>query len=200
MVAELRKKKKVGYGRVSSTGQQLNGNSLQEQEKALREAGAEEVVLECFTGTTVDRPKFTPLLEQLGDGDTLFVTKLDRFARAADAGKLIEELVDRGVTVNILNFGVANNSPTGKLMLNIIFSFAQYERDMIWERTQEGKMAARVKNPDYKEGRKALEIPEEFEDYRSRAEAGEITVVAACEELGISRSTWYKWNRMEVGA
>lgn len=186
---------KYGYGRVSSLGQQLNGNSLEEQEKTLREAGAEEVVLECFTGTTVDRPKFTPLLNKLKSGDTLFVTKLDRFARASDAGKLIEELVNRGVTVNILNFGVANNSPTGKLMLNIIFSFAQYERDMIWERTQEGKMAARAKNPDYKEGRKALEIPAEFAEYQNRADAGIITVVKACEELGISRSTWYKWNK-----
>ena len=156
---------KYGYGRVSSLGQQLNGNSLEEQEKSLLEAGAEKIVLECFTGTTVERPKFRPLLDKLKSGDTLFVTKLDRFARASDAGKLIEELVNRGVTVNILNFGVANNSPTGKLMLNIIFSFAQYERDMIWERTQEGKMAARAKNPDYKEGRKPLEIPDEYYDY-----------------------------------
>lgn len=190
---------KYGYGRVSSLGQQLTGNSLEEQEKTLREAGAAEVVLECYTGTTVERPKFTPLLNKLKAGDTLFVTKLDRFARAADAGKLIEELINRGVTVNILNFGVANNSPTGKLMLNIIFSFAQYERDMIWERTQEGKMAARAKNPDYKEGRKALEIPEEFEYYRLRVGTGEITVTKACEELGISRSTWYKWYKQEVG-
>lgn len=187
---------KYGYGRVSSLGQQLNGNSLGEQEKTLREAGADEIVLECYTGTTVERPKFTPLLKKLKAGDTLFVTKLDRFARAADAGKLIEELVNRGVTVNILNFGVANNSPTGKLMLNIIFSFAQYERDIIWERTQEGKMAAREKNPDYKEGRKPLEIPEEFEDYRSRTDEGTITVTAACVALGISRSTWYKWARV----
>ena len=95
--------------------------------------------------------------------------------------------------MNILNFGVANNSPTGKLMLNIIFSFAQYERDMIWERTQEGKMAARAKNPDYKEGRKELEIPEDFEWYKLAVGTGEITVKKACEELSISRTTWYKW-------
>ena len=198
MVAELRKSKKYGYGRVSSLGQQLNGNSLEEQEKTLREAGAEEVILECFTGTTIDRPKFTPLLKKLKAGDTLYVTKLDRFARASDAGKLIEELVNRGVTVNILNFGIANNSPTGKLMLNIIFSFAQYERDMIWERTQEGKMAAREKNPDYKEGRKPLEIPDEFWKYRQDVIEGYITVIAACAELGISRSTWYKWCKAGV--
>ena len=184
-----------GYCRVSSPGQQLNGNSLEEQEKALRDAGAKEIVLECFTGTTIDRPKFTPLLEKLQEGDTLFVTKLDRFARASDAGKLIETLVDRGVTVNILNFGIANNSPTGKLMLNIIFAFAQYERDMIWERTQEGKMAAKAKNPDYKEGRKEIKIPAEFGEYYNRVAAAEMTVINACALLGVSRSTWYKWAR-----
>jgi DNA invertase Pin-like site-specific DNA recombinase len=180
---------------VSTPGQQLNGNSLGEQEKSLREAGAEEVVLECFTGKTVDRPKFKPLLESLKAGDTLYVTKLDRFARASAAGDVIAELIERGVTVHILNFGVANNSATGKLMLNIILSFAQYEREMIWERTQEGKMAAKAKNPDYKEGRKAFEIPDGFHGLRERVAEGVMTVSGACAELGISRSTWYKWTR-----
>lgn len=187
--------RRIGYGRVSTPGQQLNGNSLSEQEKSLREAGAEEIVLECFTGKTVDRPKFKPLLDSLVAGDTLYVTKLDRFARASAAGEVIAELINRGVTVHILNFGVANNSATGKLMLNIILSFAQYEREMIWERTQEGKMAAKAKNPDYKEGRKALRVPAEFKDYVCRVGSGAISVKEACEKLGISRSTWYKWYR-----
>lgn len=186
---------KYGYGRVSSVGQQLAGNSLPEQERLLLEAGAEEIVLECFTGTTVERPLFSELLNKLGSGDTLYVTKLDRFARASDAGKIIEDLINRGVTVNILNFGIANNTPTGKLMVNIILSFAQYERDMIWERTQEGKMAARAKNPDYKEGRKTKEIPVEFEGIRNYVAEGNMSVKDACAELGISRSLWYKWLR-----
>lgn len=187
--------RRVGYGRVSTPGQQLNGNSLGEQEKSLRDAGAEEIVLECFTGKTIDRPKFKPLLDSLKAGDTLYVTKLDRFARASAAGEVIAELIERGVTVHILNFGVANNSATGKLMLNIILSFAQYEREMIWERTQEGKMAAKAKNPDYKEGRKAIEVPAGFDHCRTRVERGDLTVVDACAELGISRSTWYKWAK-----
>ena len=186
---------KYGYGRVSSPGQQLNGNSLEEQEKALRDAGADEIILECYTGTTVDRPLFTPLLEKLEEGDTLFVTKLDRFARASDASKLIKELVDRGVTVNILNFGVANNSPTGVLMLNIIFSFAQYERDMIWERTQEGKMAKKAKDPNYKEGRKEIQKPDNYNEYVAAVQAGAMQVKEACEKMGISRSLWYKWKK-----
>lgn len=181
---------RYGYSRVSSLGQQLNGNSLAEQERQLLDAGAEEVISECYTGTEVDRPKFTALLNRLQSGDTLLVTKLDRFARAADAGKIIEGLVDRGVTVNILNFGIANNTPTGKLMVNVILSFAQYERDMIWERTQEGKAAARLK-AGYREGRKPIEVPE-YSAYAAKVERGEISVVDACLALGISRSKWYR--------
>lgn len=181
---------KYGYKRVSSPGQQLSGNSLGEQDKQLRAAGADVVVGECYTGTTIDRPVFTNLLNSLQDGDTLIVTKLDRFARVSDAGKLIEELVNRGVTVNILNFGVANNTPTGKLMLNIIFAFAQYERDTIWERTQEGKAAARLK-PGYREGRKPIEVPD-FPVYAEKVERGEMNVSEACIELGISRNKWYR--------
>lgn len=181
---------RYGYGRVSSPGQQLNGNSLQEQERALRDAGAEEIILECYTGKTVDRPKFTPLLKKLKAGDTLYVTKLDRFARATEAAEVIAELVELGVTVHILNFGIANNSATGKLMLNILFSFAQYERETIWERTQEGKVAARQKE-GYKEGRKEKR-PVEFSKYYDLWQSGEISVSDACKELGIGRTTWYK--------
>jgi DNA invertase Pin-like site-specific DNA recombinase len=185
--------RRVGYGRVSTNGQQLTGNSLAEQEKSLREAGADEVVLECFTGKTLDRPKFKPLLDSLKAGDTLYVTKLDRFARATAASEVIAELVERGVTVHILNFGIANNSATGKMMLNILLSFAQYEREMIYERTQEGKMAAREKNPDYREGPKPMEIPDCFHEYRGMVVNGVMTVTAACAEMGIGRTTWYKW-------
>jgi hypothetical protein len=64
---------------------------------------------------------------------------------------------------------------------------------MIFERTQEGKAARRASDPDYKEGRKELEIPNEFEYYRGLTLNGSMTVVKACEILGISRGTWYKW-------
>lgn len=190
------RKKKKGYGRVSTAGQATNGNSLEDQRSKLEEAGCDEIVLEAYTGTKVDRPKFNELIGSLESGDTLVVCKLDRFARSASEGSaLVKELLSRGVNVHILNMGLIENTPTGRLILNVLLSFAEFERDMIVERTSEGKAIARATNPDYKEGRKALEIPEGFEDYRSRADAGEITVTAACEKLGISRSTWYKWDK-----
>ena len=192
-------KKKKGYGRVSTKGQQRDGNSLEDQRSKLEDAGCDEIVLEAYTGTKMDRPKFTKLLAELEPGDTLVVTKLDRFARTASEGSaLVKELLERGVAVHILNMGLIENTPTGRLILNVLLSFAEFERDMIVERTSEGKALAKATNPDYKEGRRALEIPEDFEWYKLAVGTGEITVTKACEELGVSRSTWYKWSKTEV--
>ena len=127
--------KKIGYARVSSRGQQRDGNSLEAQEAKLLEAGAEVVVSEAFTGTTMNRPEFTKVIDSLEPGDTLLVCKLDRFARTASEGsKLVKELMARGVRVHILNMGLIEDSSTGKLILNILLSFAEFERDMIVER------------------------------------------------------------------
>ena len=194
--------KRKGYGRVSTTGQATNGNSLEDQKQKLLDAGCAErdIVLEAYTGTTMDRPKFSKLLEELESGDTLVVCKLDRFARTASEGsELAKGLLERGVNVHILNMGLIENTSTGRLILNVLLSFAEFERDMIVERTSEGKAIKRATDPDYKEGRKALEIPDEYYDYLEDVEVGGITVKAACVELGISRSTWYKWKKMEVG-
>ena len=192
--------KRKGYGRVSSRGQQRDGNSLEDQKKKLMDAGCaeEDIVLEAFTGATMERPMFTELIDSLEPGDTLVVTKLDRFARtAADGVKMIKELMARGVNVHVLNMGLIEDTPTGRLILNIMLAFAEFEKDNIVERLADGKVEAKAKNPAYKEGRKELEIPESFERYLQRVEAGEITAKAACVELGISRSTWYKWARQE---
>jgi DNA invertase Pin-like site-specific DNA recombinase len=182
---------RYGYARVSSVGQQKNGNSLDAQIELLKQRGAEVIVSECFTGRKVDRPKFTALLEKLQPGDELIVCKLDRFARSSKHGAdLIQELVNKGVRVNILNMGIADNTSTGKLLLNIMFAFAEYEADMIAERTSEGKAEKRATDPNYKEGRKTIEVPE-FEKYLAKTKKGEMTVVDCCAILGISRAKWY---------
>lgn len=194
----MRKKKKYGYGRVSTNGQATNGNSLEDQRSKLDEAGCDEIVLEAYTGTKMDRPKFTKLLERLEEGDTLVVCKLDRFARTASEGSdLVKSLMARGVSVHILNMGLIENTPTGRLILNVLLSFAEFERDMIVERTSEGKAIKRATDPNYKEGRKALDIPEDYEWYKLAVGTGEITVKKACAELGVSRTTWYKWGRQK---
>jgi DNA invertase Pin-like site-specific DNA recombinase len=141
-----------GYVRVS-TAKQVKGNSYEDQELALKESGAELIVKESFTGTKLHRPEFDKLIGKLQEGDTIKVTKLDRFARnAPEACNLIRALVDRGVTVHILNMGIADNSPMGKLMITILAAFAEFERDLIVERTQSGKAIAKTKE-GYKDGR-----------------------------------------------
>lgn len=182
-----------GYARVSTRGQASDGNSLEEQERRLTEAGAEKIYVDAFTGTKLDRPEFTKLLSILKPGDTVIATKLDRVSRSASQGiALVDSLLERGVSLHILNMGLLNNTPTGKLIRNIMFSFAEFERDMIVERTREGKEIARQR-PDYREGRREIVVEEEtFQKCRAEQKRGERTVAECCKVLGISRSTWYE--------
>ena len=142
-----------GYARVSTKGQAKDGNSLEAQENALRLAGATEIYADAFTGTKTHRPELDKLMAVMQAGDTMVVTKLDRIARSATQGiELIQKLLDRGIVVHVLNMGLMDNTPTGKLIRNVMLAFAEFERDMIVERTQEGKAIAK-QNPDFREGR-----------------------------------------------
>lgn len=148
-----------GYARVSTSGQQQNGNSLEEQVAALTAYGCQEIIQEAFTGKTMERPAFQALLAKLTASDMLVVTKLDRFARTAiDGVQTVRELFNRGVKVHILNMGLVENTLTGNLILTVMLAFAEYERGMIVERTQSAKMVLR-QNPDFKDGR-----PRKFTD------------------------------------
>ena len=145
-----------GYCRVSTQMQAKDGNSLEAQEQLLKENGAEKIYSDAFTGTKAHRPELDKLLAVLQAGDKLVVTKLDRIARSASQGiELMQTLLDRGITVHVLNMGLLDNTPTGKLIRNIMLAFAEFERDMIIERTQEGKAIAR-RQPDFREGRPRL--------------------------------------------
>lgn len=101
-----------GYARVSTKGQATDGNSLENQINLLKENGAVEIYSDSFTGTKTDRPQFTELLSKLKKGDTLIVTKLDRFARSLTQGsELVNKLINNGIKVNILNIGMMDNTP-----------------------------------------------------------------------------------------
>ena len=193
MVAEVRKPRRKGYGRVSSKGQETNGNSLEDQRQKLMDAGCaeEDIVLETYTGTKMDRPKFTKLLDGLESGDTLVVCKLDRFARTVREGlEVVESLTSRGVKVHILNMGLIEDTPMGNLILTVMLAFAQFERDTIVERTQAGKAVARERE-DYTEGRPRREIPSEFFELLN----SDVSVSEACNMLGVHRTQWYRWKK-----
>ena len=185
-----------GYARVSTAGQSINGNSLEDQTRALQTYGCQEIVTEAFTGKSMERPAFSALFQKLKPGDTLVVTKLDRFARTAiDGVSAVRELFDRGVRVHILNMGLIENTLTGNLILTVMLAFAEYERGMIVERTQTGKAVAR-QDPSFREGRPkkytstqlrhALELLDSGKTYR-QVEA----------MTGISKSTLVRTKRRE---
>lgn len=139
---------KYGYARVSTPDQKLEN-----QIDRLQQAGAEEIYQEKFTGTTTQRPQFNLLLTKLAPGDMLIITKLDRFARnTREALDIIERLFKQDVKIQILNMGTIDNTPTGQLIFTIFSAFAQFERDMIVTRTQEGKLYAKTHDPYFHEG------------------------------------------------
>ena len=142
-----------GYARVSTNGQARDGNSLDVQVLALRNAGAVKIFSDVFSGSKNSRPQLDQLLKIIQSGDKLIITKLDRIARSViDGIQLIECLNAKGVIIDVLNMGIIDNSPTGKLIRNIMLAFAEFERDMIIQRTQEGKAIAR-QNPNFRDGR-----------------------------------------------
>ena len=190
---------RYGYARVSTKGQERDGNGLASQEADLKAVGCDKIIKESFTGTKMMRPKFTALLSKLKPGDTLVVCKLDRFARTAREGlEVVEDLMARGISVHILNMGLIEDTPMGRVVLTVMLAFAQFERDTIVERTQGGKEIARQRE-DYREGRPRRKIPDDFEMYREMQRNGDVSVRAACEKMGISTSQWYKWAQ-EIGA
>ena len=144
-----------GYLRVSTRSQETNGNGLQAQREAVISHGADPDLIfqDVFTGVKCDRPELNKLLEILKQSDTLIVSKLDRAARNVTEGvAVIEKLVEKGVTINILNMGIFDNRPANRLQLHIMLAMAEFERELIKERLQEGKAIAK-QNIDYKEGR-----------------------------------------------
>ncbi len=103
---------------------------------------------------------------------------------------MIQDLHSRGVVVEILNMGRVDYTPMGKLMVTMLLAFAEFEHDNIVERLSEGKAVAKAKGKKV-DGRHR-KIPKEFNSYLTLVNEKKITVIKACEELGIGKTTWYK--------
>lgn len=144
----------IGYARVSTKSQAKEGNSLEQQkEEILNKYNTAEVFSESYTGTKTDRPIFNKIINELQEGDTLVVTKLDRLARNTVEGiQVIENLFNKSVSVHVLNVGLLENTTMGKFFLTTLLAVAEMERNTIIERTQAGKEIAKAKE-GFKEGR-----------------------------------------------
>ena len=175
-----------GYARVSTASQ-----SLKEQIEQLSDEGvsSKNLFKEKYTGTTSDRVQFKKLLETVREKDTIIVTKLDRFARnTREALEVIEPLLERNINIRVLNLGIIENTPMGRMILRTLLSVAEMERDMIIERTQEGKAYAKRNNPNYREGRpRAVITPQKQHAYELLKQGNSYKRVV--ELTGFSQST-----------
>lgn len=181
---------KIGYARVSTTAQNLDM-----QIKALTDAGCERIFEEKVSGVG-ERVELNAALQYLRDGDALVIYKLDRLGRSMrDLLAIIEQLQQKKVSLVSLRDNIDTGSTTGKLVMHIFAALAEFERDLIKDRTSEGRAAAKKKGVKF--GR-----PKEEHNEKAKACAqlyrGGMTVPQIMQQLSIkSKSTIYRFLRME---
>lgn len=132
---------KIGYARVSTLDQ-----NLERQLDMLRQYGVDQIFQEKMSGTKRDRPELNKMLAHVTEGDTIVVESLSRLGRSTkDLIELIELLEQKKVQLVSLKEAIDTSTPTGKLLFTLMSAMAQFERDVIAERTQEGLKAARAR-------------------------------------------------------
>lgn len=185
----------IGYARVS-TRKQLDGNSLEQQLSLITNRYANAVVYEESKSSVKERKVFNKVIEALNEGDTLVVTTLDRFCRTVKEGlEIIDLLMDKGVRIHILNMGLIEDTPMGRLIVTNLLAFAEFERAMIVERTQTGKAIAKTKE-GWKEGRPKLYTKEQLDNALAMltVNGGNRSYKEVERLLGISKSTLIREN------
>ncbi|EGO8969082.1 recombinase family protein, partial [Enterococcus faecalis] len=178
--------------RVSTKNQFNHETYLNQFEKLKNEGISEEnIYFDNYSGKSAkDRENLNKLLELVVDGDTVVTTKLDRLARnASDALEIAEQLNKKGVKLHILNMGLIDNSPIGKLMFTVFSAFSEFERDLIVERMQEGKEYKRKHDPDFRDGRKSKLNTKQLEIIYKHFADGILTNEEIANMFNVSRRT-----------
>jgi DNA invertase Pin-like site-specific DNA recombinase len=173
----------VGYARVSTDGQTLDA-----QQSALAAAGATRVFAEKISGAVTDRKALARAIAELGPGDCLLVTRLDRLARSTrDLLNTLDQISKAGAGFRSLADAWANTtSPHGKLMITVLGGLAEFERSLILSRTAEGRVRAKARGVRF--GRKLKLTPYQRQEALARRAQGE-PLVEIARTFGVSHST-----------
>lgn len=164
---------------------------------ALNEAGCERIFEEKASGAQCERPELQKVIEYLRPGDAMVVWKLDRLARSLrQLIETVEDLQGRGIGFTSLTEGIDTTSPGGKLVFHIFGALAEFEREMIRERTRAGLKAA--KSRGRKLGRPAALTESQIRMARSMKTAGDNSMTEIAGQLGVSRATLYRALRGEA--
>ena len=176
----------VGYARVSTRDQHAEG-----QEDVLRAAGCNRVFVEHASGILARRPVLDEALSYLREGDTLVVTKLDRLGRSvANLKHVADDLQARGVGLKALSQGIDTTTPGGRLFFHMLAAIAEFEHDLIVERTKDGLAAARARGRNG--GPKFKLTPTMVAQARAMYDGKQHTVQQIADTFRVSRPTIYR--------
>jgi DNA invertase Pin-like site-specific DNA recombinase len=175
-----------GYARVSTEGQ-----SLDLQIDALNHYGVEKIFSEKMTGKRVDRPQLQEMLKYLRENDTVVVWKLDRIGRSMkDLLTIVNGFEEKGIHFVSLKENIDTSTATGKLIFNIFASLAEFERDIISERTRAGLEAARARG---REGGRPKKSDEKIKLALKMYQSKNYSIPEITEATGISKTTLYRY-------
>ncbi|MBB4070609.1 DNA invertase Pin-like site-specific DNA recombinase [Salinibacter ruber] len=178
---------RIGYARVSTGDQNLDA-----QIDELEDAGCERIYKEKTSGAAKERPELERCMEELRDGDTLWVWRLDRFGRSLkDLVSKMESLEEKGVDFVSLTEGIDTTTAQGKLTFHIFGALAEFERELTRERTMAGLRAARERGRVG--GRPPALDEEEIPEVQAMMRDEEVSTSDICERFEISRATLYRY-------
>ena len=174
-----------GYARVSTEAQNLD-----RQTDALKKYGVDTIYNEKMTGTKRDRPELTKMLDRMTEGDTVVVESLSRLGRSTkDLIELTELFERKGVHLVSLKESIDTSSSTGKLLFTLMSAIAQFERDVIADRTKEGLRSARARG---RTGGRPKANPDAVRKAVKLYHTGQYSVKEIEELTGVKKSTLYR--------
>lgn len=177
---------KIGYARVSTQDQDL---SLQID--ALKREGCSQIYEEKVSGKSADRPELASCVKALRTGDTLVVWRMDRLGRSLrDLVEIVTSIDAKGINFTSLNEKIETGTASGKLMFHVFASMAEFERNLISERTRAGLAAARARGRVG--GRKPALSGKDIEHAKLLLKNPKITVTEVAERFGVTRQTIYR--------
>jgi DNA invertase Pin-like site-specific DNA recombinase len=185
---------RIGYTRVSTVAQ-----TLDQQNDALAKAGVSKTFSDTMSGARDDRPGLAALMDYVREGDTVVVWKLDRLGRnTLHILETVKALTDRGVTLVSTSDGIDSSRPAGRMMIGVLGSLAEYERELTRERTALKRKASRANGTRFGRPRKVDDAEHIVTAKRMKLDGHSGRAIA--KYLGVSRATLYRYLNADSAA